>query len=633
MVDSVDETPESEPSSTGAQHDIAAQPVIDAFGGIRPMAAKLGVPVSTVQGWKQRDTIPAGRVASIAEAARLQGVTMPETSKAEEADAEGAGARAAAPAGVGVGAGVGGGGGGDNGEHRSLGERPRERRSAGPRPPMRFTPPDDDAAPAGTAGAAAPGSATEGATPSSGTPSGPSRTRPSGVGSNAPAGSDTGGRRVNGAMALAAVALAVAVLWPIAFGAWLGADAQEGDTSALADRLTVLEQAAGGSGSEALEQAIVELRSQVDALTESEPSDPAADAVQALSDRIAALESAAGEAGTASAEVPPAITDALDSLQRSVSQLNGVVDQLQAKIATVEDDVSRIEAAADGAPVDELRTAIESVRSTLDQVQGDLQQVTAVAEAAQQQAVEQTTALVDREVGRLGERIAALAGADETAAGHQAFLIALGQLSARLRTADPFADELAALRQMASGSETLAPTLAPAVDDAFAPLAEAAAEGVPTLAGLRADFDDTRLAVLKAAGGPPEDTLDEIWGEISGMVTISRVDRAGTGTVDGILAAAESHLAAGDLAGAVAALEGLGALGSGYADAAAPWIADARLRLAADQAIDSVQQAALGSFRPGEPATEEPASAEPTSAEPASEEPAPAEDGRDDGAQ
>ncbi len=46
-----------------------AAAVIEAFGGIRPMAHKLGVPVSTVQGWKQRDTIPEHRIADILAAA------------------------------------------------------------------------------------------------------------------------------------------------------------------------------------------------------------------------------------------------------------------------------------------------------------------------------------------------------------------------------------------------------------------------------------------------------------------------------------------------------------------------------------------------------------------------------------
>ncbi len=50
--------------------------VIDAFGGIRPMAHKLDVPVSTVQGWKQRNAIPENRVADIVAAAAAHGVDL-----------------------------------------------------------------------------------------------------------------------------------------------------------------------------------------------------------------------------------------------------------------------------------------------------------------------------------------------------------------------------------------------------------------------------------------------------------------------------------------------------------------------------------------------------------------------------
>ncbi|MEO3434232.1 mitofilin family membrane protein [Inquilinus sp. CAU 1745] len=38
-----------------------AERVIAAFGGIRPMASKLGIPVTTVQGWKKRQAIPVSR--------------------------------------------------------------------------------------------------------------------------------------------------------------------------------------------------------------------------------------------------------------------------------------------------------------------------------------------------------------------------------------------------------------------------------------------------------------------------------------------------------------------------------------------------------------------------------------------
>ena len=53
-----------------------AQAVIAAFGGIRPMAHKLGVAVSTVQGWKERRTIPRSRHAEILVAAQAQGIAL-----------------------------------------------------------------------------------------------------------------------------------------------------------------------------------------------------------------------------------------------------------------------------------------------------------------------------------------------------------------------------------------------------------------------------------------------------------------------------------------------------------------------------------------------------------------------------
>lgn len=42
-----------------------ADATIDAFGGLRPLATALGVPASTVQGWKERGSIPKGRAKEI----------------------------------------------------------------------------------------------------------------------------------------------------------------------------------------------------------------------------------------------------------------------------------------------------------------------------------------------------------------------------------------------------------------------------------------------------------------------------------------------------------------------------------------------------------------------------------------
>lgn len=58
---------------------IEAEQIIARFGGIRPMAAKLGVPVTTVQGWKERGVIPKKRVGEIRAAAAAHGIALADT--------------------------------------------------------------------------------------------------------------------------------------------------------------------------------------------------------------------------------------------------------------------------------------------------------------------------------------------------------------------------------------------------------------------------------------------------------------------------------------------------------------------------------------------------------------------------
>ncbi|MDE1149379.1 MAG: mitofilin family membrane protein [Azospirillaceae bacterium] len=50
--------------------------IVERFGGIRPMAAKLGIPVTTVQGWKKRGTIPPNRRADLETAAARLGISL-----------------------------------------------------------------------------------------------------------------------------------------------------------------------------------------------------------------------------------------------------------------------------------------------------------------------------------------------------------------------------------------------------------------------------------------------------------------------------------------------------------------------------------------------------------------------------
>ena len=75
----------SEVSSESLPLAKASERLIQRFGGIRPMANKLEVPVTTVQGWKKRGAIPATRLADLRDAAQRHGIVL------EEADLEAVG--------------------------------------------------------------------------------------------------------------------------------------------------------------------------------------------------------------------------------------------------------------------------------------------------------------------------------------------------------------------------------------------------------------------------------------------------------------------------------------------------------------------------------------------------------------
>ncbi|WP_419903421.1 COG4223 family protein [Kiloniella sp.] len=59
--------------------------IITAFGGLRPLANKLGIAVSTVQGWKERDSIPAARHEDILQAAAKANLVL-DVNRVRESD-------------------------------------------------------------------------------------------------------------------------------------------------------------------------------------------------------------------------------------------------------------------------------------------------------------------------------------------------------------------------------------------------------------------------------------------------------------------------------------------------------------------------------------------------------------------
>lgn len=95
-----------EEKSDGAYNfaPMPAEAVIAAFGGLRPLANRLGIPPSTVQGWRQRGTVPETRMADILLSARAAGIDVnllwqePQKKEGEASSGEGQGAVGAAAA-------------------------------------------------------------------------------------------------------------------------------------------------------------------------------------------------------------------------------------------------------------------------------------------------------------------------------------------------------------------------------------------------------------------------------------------------------------------------------------------------------------------------------------------------------
>lgn len=57
-------------------NSLPADEVIEKFGGLRPLANRLGVAASTVQGWKQRGAVPENKVALVLNAALEDGIEL-----------------------------------------------------------------------------------------------------------------------------------------------------------------------------------------------------------------------------------------------------------------------------------------------------------------------------------------------------------------------------------------------------------------------------------------------------------------------------------------------------------------------------------------------------------------------------
>ncbi|MEM7225308.1 MAG: mitofilin family membrane protein [Pseudomonadota bacterium] len=186
------------------------------------------------------------------------------------------------------------------------------------------------------------------------------------------------------------------------------------------------------------------------------------------------------------------------------------------------------------------------------------------------------------ELDQMEQQIASLSKSLEAkralAAGEVAKLLALDRLRFALEESEPYKPALDQFKASLGND--------PSVTGKLGPLEDHAAQGLPTIVQLRLEFPAVAKAVVAASlGGEEDDMMTGVWERLANVVSVRPIGSAQGGSPGAIAARAEVALEAGDLPTAVSEME---ALSGRPAAAAADWLAKAKARVAAEQALATV---------------------------------------------
>ena len=512
--------------------------VIEAFGGIRPMAKKLGVAVTTIQGWKERNAIPIRRLDEIRTAAAREGIDLSALAVPTESPVE------------------------DRGAASPAGDAPYSERPARPGParaetveaePLRAERPVQ-------------------------TPSGVKEAESAAAGPTldaVPAKPDSRGRAFAFGLGFAAMLIAGALI------GWAIAD-RAGEQAGNADLVAALEKRLGTAEKTAADAAAAAAVAQSATAAAGREADKLAERLNAAEAAQAAL--AAKVAATDNSTTVEALGAAVKAVRADVESLrqavaasrdDGKVAKLAADLAGLQATAAALQkAVAEAAERPAGREgAEEATRTALNELSQGLSALSEKVAALDKERV----ADADRALSGLTARLAAVETrlkSVQSGSGAAGIVVALSQLRAVAASGRPYAAALAAARELAGGH-------AAAVLSALAP---AAAGGAPTLPVLRRDFDALSPALIAAATRTQgEGWLDRAWNKLKSTVVVRRTGRSVTGdSPSALVARAETELADGDLAGAIALVRRMSTPAQGIA---ADWLAGAERRAGVDTAL------------------------------------------------
>lgn len=505
--------------------------IIERFGGIRPMASKINVPVTTVQGWKKRDAIPVSRIEQIQQAAREHNLDISDILKASNENEKPVSTESSASV---------------RAEKVSSFESRFDTRLDNPGVP----------APSSTFVGPVTGDVAKKIL-------------------QAERKAIAKSMAINFVFIIGALGAAFALLWP---GSPFSKSAQ--DVTALEQKVAELkidianvrrasEKIEGGSMGVVIppevQQKIDELQKKIDSAAQNATAQSGTQDMTAFEQRLAKLEQGAVTTATATAE---AVSDVADDITAAAANV-----QVPASVpasATMNEIINRYmaaEATQEGSAT--LNSAWASLVAAMSSAPSGTQPLSAALHAAATQNPNLGNVLANANVQQI-----------EAAAG----LFAMAQMRAKLgRENVPVESDLRVLKTLTGTN----PALGSAID-ALMPMAGKGA--ITSAEGLSKNLSSISAEVIRASmSGEGASIKDMAKAQIGQVMQVEKHGQAVTGTAaQAAITQAQKLLAGGDISGAVSRLRTITGPAAG---ALVPWLENAQATLTARQLHKALTQA------------------------------------------
>jgi hypothetical protein len=355
----------------------------------------------------------------------------------------------------------------------------------------------------------------------------------------------------NGARSLLAGAVGGIVVSALGLGAGYSLLTSKADGTDTQNRLGALEAQARqtsdalGAAANRESAAVAALGKRITALEASAGTSNTSD----IDKRVAALEAASAGNGAASDATQRLAAQAKD-LRADVDAEKGQLPDLSARVAKLESDTPKASAA--GSDLTALAARIDKIEAALSAPKSE----TRVAAETPAAADNTTTIAIIAEV------------AEE-----------------RLRSGAAFGPELAALQRMGVDAAALAPL-------------EAVVNGAPTNSALAASFNTVAPHVLAATSQPDTGSVsDRFLAHLHNLVKVRELNETAGDDPQALVSQIEAASRRGDIGAALASFD---KLPEAARKAAGDWPTLARARAAAEAALQSIREAAVGRLASGQ---------------------------------